>query len=344
MGSSSYFYLLGEHRALIEALEDKEFVALSKLDGDAQGIATDYDFYDDWWKVEIQGISLFHLIEGMAHITSMQLADDEQMDALGFDTNPDYTTAFNFFTQSLKHDGLETRWKYLLFLYFCYFSCQHFNRVTDEDGLTPVKIFLDYCSRVDEYATKLKSLFDRYDRYSKNELLKLARWGLSRGDLKEASRRQIAAVYAFFELVESMEEDGFSRKDRSSVQTDKLSDFLAVSAQMNLDWQDTFMFAKMIIFPKHFVQVRELYDTVMGFSVGENEYSYSDEATFYKFVVNCKNILNPAMKLPCCETHGFLEDRRKVLTCVEEGGLSFYLKSLTSRPATELFKIWRPSK
>jgi len=336
-------YEIGHHKKLIDALLDGDFAKLADQDDEAQGIASAYDSYDDYWRAEFQGISLFHLVEGMAHYASKQLADDETEDYLGIENNPDYTVAFDYFRVYIEEEEISARLSYLLFIFLCYFSCQHFDAKGSADGLTPARRFVWLCKRAHQYLLALTELNARYERYDKGELLELRRWGITTKDVEQATEDQIRLLFAFFELLEIIDEDCNSGKGASTVNTDQLEDFRKESLNLNIDWNNKYTIARFLIFPANFVDVRILYDNVLDSNVGENEYTYADQASFWRFISNCRGLLNAQNDIPCCEKHGMVNPNQALLSCKEEGGFAYYLTELTGRRATDLFRTWRPT-
>lgn len=225
-------------------------------------------------------------------------------------------------------------------MYVCYFSCHHFN--TDvkqiEDGA--VSVFLNLCSKARFFVETLAKLYQRYEQYSLAELKHLNQWPLTDEELGFANQKQLAGIYALFELIDILEEQAFSKDTpKATLKVNGLEDFSSVSTDMGIDWSDKFTLARMLIFPANFVWTREIYDEVMGLTGTDKEFTYAQEADFYRFITGCKYLLDPSRDVPCCEEHGMRDQRKKVLRCKNQGSLAFYLEALTNEPAHKLFKF-----
>ena len=331
-------YQIGVNRKLVEAANSELLINFEDDEDNGDEICSFYEFYRKAWNASLEGISLFFIIEGMAHIASLQLSDYSTDDMLGIANDKKYHTAFKHFECSLPI-GIEIsdHRKNLLFLYLCYFACQRYNPREDSDGLAPVKTFLALCAQSGSFLKTIDKLEERYARYSRNELIELRRWGISDEHLKFAKTEQIVSIYAFFEFVQILDELSLSFGIKSEFRTSMLDDFWNCSKKLGIDWKDHHNLARMMIFPQTFVGVREIYDDVMAINVGETEYTYADNADFFRFIVNCKRVLDERFDISCCEKHGVIDKRKILLNCNEEGGFGFYLEALTGRPANDLF-------
>ena len=337
-------YFSGEkYNKILEVLEDGNSTLKKEFTQQFNDFKESYELHIYNYKKEYRGISLFFIIESMAHIMSLQLSDKPNIDMLGIGEDRDYAVAYNHFDSCVNDINLEIRWKYLLFIYICYFSCQHFEPEKGGSGFPSVHIFLFLCSRSKHYLKALKNLHKTYSPFSikeLKELKELKEFNISDTEIQNATHNQLAGLYSFFQLIEFIEDESFPKGiPKKNLTTRSLSDFFVCSQSKGINWQDKYILAKILIFPANFVWIREIYDEVMGRKGADKEYTYAEEAIFYRFIMNCKNLLQPWNNVLCCEEDGIKADRRKILWCKNEGGLAFYLQELTGKPAHKLFKF-----
>lgn len=328
------------HYKILQILEDDQAALLDEFSEQFNSFANPYRMYIADYKNQHKGISLFYIVESMAHIISLQLSDTPEVDVLNLEVSEEYSAAFRHFDNYLGEIEVQLRWKYLVFLYICYFSCQHFNTDIDHPINAAVDVFLSLCSKAKFYIETLAKLYQRYERYSLRELKELNQWPLSNDEIDLTNQQQLAGIYALFELIDILENQAFPDSAlQKSLTVNALSDFFSVSDAKGVDWSNKYTLARMLIFPANFVWTREIYDEVMGFVGTGKEFTYEQEATFYRFIMNCKCLLQARDPIPCCEEHGMRDQYKKVLRCKNEGGLAFYLQELTGKPAHELFKF-----
>lgn len=109
-------YIAGKHKGILQILTENK--QLQKEFGDKfNEFYTPYKNYLVDYKKKHDGISLFYIIESMAHVISLQLSEEPEADALNIGTSEEYSKAFLFFESKIEGDNIETRWKYLLFVY-----------------------------------------------------------------------------------------------------------------------------------------------------------------------------------------------------------------------------------
>lgn len=333
-------YKLGEHLNLLDIIKTGEFDLDCELAEKINDINKKYYFYVYGWQKEIEGVSLFNIIEGMAHIMSLQLSDTPKIDKLYVEDSPEYLSAFNVFLKYLKIKDLDVRYQYLLFIYICYFSCQIVNRVEDKDSLGSIRAFHFLCSRAGEYVNTWKKLVFRYEKYPKSQLLELLNFGINRSDVENEEASKIRLTLSFFELITMIKSD--VDKLNFSAYNPEFEAIEKIKASIKLDNvipNNIYEIALMAIFPAKFVNIRFGYDRLEEKTFDGQSYNFTNEANFYRFIDNCKKLLSCCSPVPCCEEHGEHEDLRQILKCKNEGGLAFFLEQLLNRPATELFKV-----
>ncbi len=334
-------YFQGEtHYKILQVLDDGKPALIDEFAPQFNEFANPYKMYISDYRKQYEGISLFYIIEAMAHIISLQLSDTPEEDILELAVSEEYSAAFLRFDSYLHKVEVDLRWKYLVFLYICYFSCRHFNTDVTHPINTAVSSFLSLCSKARFYIETLAKLYQRYERYSLSELKALNQWSLTDAELNFANKKQLAGIYALFELIAILEEQAFPENvPQKSLTVNALADFFTVSDAKGIDWEDKFTLARMLIFPANFVWTREIYDEVMGLVGTDKEYTYAQEALFYRFIMDCKHLLQPSHQVACCDEHGMRDQRKKVLRCKNEGGFAFFLNALTDKPAYELFRF-----
>lgn len=301
-------------------------------------IIRSYKFHIENWKNKNQQISFFEIIEGMAHIMSLQLSDTPDTDILKIEQYLEYSSAYVYFERQIETAQFETRWKYLLFLYICYFACQHINNEAQTTKDVAVKMFKFLCSRAQKYLNALKKLHHRYTDYDQQQLKELNRWPILEHDFEKVGDQKRASIYALFELIEMIEDEAKTKGLNQNLYTEALDDFYVASNNLKVDFKDIFTLARMVIFPENFYWVPELHNIVMDSSSGDNEFTYRDEAQFYHFIYRCNRLFIDSEDVLCCEEHGCIDKRRKILKCSNEGSLAFTLKKMTQRPAYDLFR------
>lgn len=333
-------FRLGEHVRILDIVETREFELDKELAKQINEINEKYDFYVGGWQEEIDGISLFYIIESMAHIMSLQLSETPQLDRLSIEESLEYLSAYKVFLKYLDMPEFDIRFKYLLFIYICYFSCQVINRPEDADSLAPVRIFHSLCSRLRYYVEAWKKLFNRYERYSKEELFELLDFGITKPDIENQSESKIGSILAFFELIPLIkdEADKMSQSDFSP-KFDFIDKIKKLVRQDNVIPSNIYEIAHMAIFPAKFVNIRYAYDRLENNVFDGQEFKFSNETNFYRFIVNCKKLLSCCCSVPCCEEHGEHENIREILSCKNDGGFAFYSEQLLKRPAIKLFEM-----
>lgn len=333
-------YFQGEtHRKILQVLDGDKPALVNEFAHQFNEFANPYKMYITGYREQYEGISLFYIIEAMAHIISLQLSDAPEEDILKLAVSEEYSAAFIRFDGYLHGVEVDLRWKYLVFLYICYFSCHHFNTDVKHPINTAVSSFLSLCSKAKFYIETLAKLYKRYEGYSLLELKELNQWPLTDEELGFANQKQLAGIYALFELIDILEEQAFpSEVHQKSLTVNSLADFFTASDTKGIDWSDKYTLARMLIFPANFVWTRDIYDEVMGLVGTDKEFTYAQEAVFYRFIMDCKHLLQPSHQVSCCQEHGMRDQRKKILRCKNEGGLAFYLNALTNKPAYELFK------
>jgi len=328
------------HRKILQVLDDDEPALIKEFAHQFNEFANPYKMYITGYWEQYEGISLFYIIEAMAHIISLQLSDTPEEDILKLAVSEENSTAFMHFDSYLHEVEVDLRWKYLVFLYICYFSCHHFNVSAEHSINTAVSSFLNLCSNARFYIETLAKLYQRYEGCSLAELKELNQLPLTDEELGFANQKQLAGIYAFFELIDILEENAFPDDvPEKSLTVNALADFFTASDAKDIDWSDKYTLARMLIFPANFVWTRDIYDEVMGLVGHDKEFTYAQEAIFYRFIMDCKHLLRPSHYVYCCEEDGARDERKKILRCKNEGGLAFYLNALTNKPAYELFRF-----
>lgn len=331
-------YRLSEHFSPLAVLKSSPELFPESWLSNSDAVLGAYKLQTELWNSESEGLSPFQLVEGMAHVASLQLSDDPDIDVLELEQVNDYVVAYKLFSASANFGGIETRWKYLLFLYYGHFSLQTPMGAVVEDPLIAIKVFNWLCDRTELYLTLLSTLKKRYEKYSHDRLVTLNRWNQLSDLLQHASTQQLASIYAFFELIEAINDDIQKQNPHPGQEVIEMQPFTGLASDHNIHVEDLFQLGLLVIFPERFYSVRETYDAIDSLQPDGQSFSYEKERGFYKFIRDCKNILNPASpSIECCEEHGKTSDVRRLLNCDNEDSVAFRLSALTGKAATDLF-------
>lgn len=299
-----------------------------------------YEFYSNQFHATYDGVSLFHIIEGMAHVFSIQLTDTAKSYLPKLENNSDYHIAYDTFYSYVDslNQGIDSRFKNLLFLYICYYSCQVYDQLKSETTEIPSRLFHTLCSRANLYIDGFYTLLERYKKYSESELRQLNQFEVNDELLKLANQEQIAQIYTFFELIPCIEQD--AKKFYISEPKDILEprkEWLSILESLNIDVKDPYLLVNLSIFPLVLADFWEAYDKITNTRVENNEFTTGLEQGFYSFIDNCRNFLNYKEVL-CCEKHGLVKNKEKALHCESPEGVAYLLKELTGRQAIDLFR------
>lgn len=334
-------YILGENNSIFEALKHPSFHFSASVAENFNELHGKYKFYRECWSLQYEGVSLLQIVEGMAHIFSMQVTDEAKNYLPDLEGNEEYYAAFNVFNSYIDDDfgNLNIRFKYLIFIYICYFSCQTFDSLEDKILAKPSRLFHSLCSRLNYYLTTYNKLLDRYARYSEDELRQLNQFKIDDECLELANKEQLANIYAFFELIPCLQADAEKHYEHATSSLKLSRELTEIFESLDVDLGNIFQLAIFSIFPFKWADLFEAYTKVQQSSFDGNEFETSDEIAFYEFVENCKKILNESVdEIHCCEEHG-TTDKIDALKCLNEGGLGYYLERMTERSPSELFMI-----
>ncbi|WP_143821151.1 hypothetical protein [Motiliproteus sp. MSK22-1] len=333
-------YIIGvDKRALMAINKDNFSIPNNELENLKQ-LEQQCISHEKEWYSEFRGISLFQIVESMAHILSIQLSEEQCNYVPELENEPLYNTPYNLFLKNIDQEGLNDRWKFLLFIYICFFSCQTLNHSNDGDHVLPSKIFHTLISRADLYLNALTTLIKRYERYSRDELIQLIRFGITKEDLAEATTGQIASIYGFFELIPCIQQDSEKLCIEEKNVNDQFIDSICSFFNDNgFDISDYNLLAHLAIFPYKYGNFSDVYKKLIDSNKQDTRFTIGNEIYFYRFTRNCNSLLNrrfPAIE--CCEKHGSVVGHEKILSCTSEEGLASILEKLTGKTAAELFK------
>ena len=333
-------YILGESKTILEALNNPKFT-LPKIDEKNFYTSVEkYKYFAEQWTAEYQNISLFHIIEGMAHIMSVQLTPNTTNYLNGTENNPIYNKAYDVFSSYIneKFKSMDIRINHLTFLYICYFSCQIYSLPEDNIMEKTVRLFHFLCSRINDYYESFEKLKSRYIHYSENELRQLNQFSITDDDIVNATKIQLIYIYSFYELIPCIEQDAKKfYNDKSYINIP--NEFIKALKSLNIDLTNIYQLANFALFPKKMADIWEAYDIIQKLEIDDNQFDIAGESGFFELIDSCKNILKDNISsIPCCSEHGNVNNKLEVLYCENEGGFAFYLKELTGREAIDLFK------
>jgi len=336
-------FTLGKHRGVFEALKQSNFHTSEDVIHNLNEILIRYKFYTKQWYAEFHGLSLYHIIEGMAHIFSIQLTDNSKNYLPSLDDNSDYHIAYDIYNSYVGEEFkfIDLRTKQLAFLYICYYSCQIYDHIEDEVLERPSKLFHLLCSRLNLYFDSYLKLLERYEKYSEAELRELNQFNIDDESLKNANKAQISQIYSFFELIPCIEQD--AEKYYRQIPQDKLknpNEILSILESLGIDLKNSFQLANFSIFPFVWADFWEVYDTIQKTSIEDKDFNVSDELAFYEFMTKCKKLLSRKPHfIFCCEQHGYIDNKIELLHCRNSESFANYLRAYTEREPIDLFKI-----
>jgi len=338
---NGYSYLIGENKTVLDALENPNFGLSNSDEEKFYEVVNRYKFFVKQWKAEYKGISLFHIIEGMAHIMSMQLTPNTTNYLSGTENNPIYNMAYDVFLSYIdkKFANIDVRISHMTFLYICFFSCYIYSLPNDEIIDKTSRLFHFLSSRTNYYYSSLYELIDKYVNYSEKQLRQLDKFSIQEKDIENASKEQLAYIYSFYEIISIIEQDAKKYYD-SKISISNPEKFIEVLNSLNIDLYSKYQLANFAIFPARMADIWEAYEIIQKIEIEEGKFDVAGESGFFELIDNCKNILKANVStIACCSEHGNVNNKLEVLYCENEGGLAFYLKELTGRKALDLFKI-----
>lgn len=339
-----YSYTLMKNKKILEALENPLFVLPEDEQLSCNKLILNYKFYKEQWNSKYQNISLFYIIEGMAHIMSMQLTFYSNNYLLETNNKIEYNIAYDVYYSYIdnKYKEINIRIKHLIFLYICYFSCQTYSFMEDEVLEKTSRLFYTLSSRINLYLETFITLVERYTKYSKNELEELNQFDINQEDIKISNKNQLCNIYALFELIPIIEQDAEKLyHPKIKISTDIPKEYLVVlKEKLGIDLLSKFQLANFALFPVRMADMWEAYDIIQKLRIGENKFKNEEESAFYEFIANCKNLLSSKyLPILCCEEHGRINNKLKVLYCKNEGSFAYSLRELIKKEPFDVFKI-----
>jgi hypothetical protein len=336
-----YSYILGESKTILEALNNPTF-KLSKVDeNNFYDSVEKYKYFAKQWTAEHKNISLFHIIEGMAHIMSVQLTPNTTNYLSGTEDNPIYNMAYDLFYSHVDEEfnSIDIRINHLTFLYICYFSCHIYSFHDDSVVDKSTRLFHFLCTRINEYYKALEKFKNRYINYSENELRELNQFSIADKDIQNATKNQLINIYSFYELIPCIQQDAEKFYD-NSFDTYIPKEIIEVLSSLNIDLSNIYQLANFALFPAKMADIWEAYDIIQKLEIDDKKFDIAGESGFLELIENCKNILkNNISYISCCNQHGKIADKLEVLYCENIGSFAYYLKELTKREPIDLFKI-----
>lgn len=335
-------YILGKDKKVFDALCQTNFHLSDEDIRNFNNFMKKYQYYQKQWKSEYRQLSLFYIIEGMAHIMSIQHTEESKNYLPETEDNIEYNIAYNIFCAHITdhYKYIDIRVKHLLFLYICYFSCQIYSLPEDENQLKTPKIFYSLCSNLNSYFENFHTLLDKYALLSEDELRRINQFKIKE-EISYANKNQMVQIYAFFDLIRIIKKDTEIYYNQNNALNLKVSDeIIKIFRSLNIDITDCFELAKLAIFPIKMGDLWDIYEKIKKIKIDDRNFNLNDEVGFYELIENCKKILNDKVSmLPCCDEHGIVNNKAKILYCENEGGTAYFLKALTQRDAYDLFRI-----
>lgn len=336
-----FSYTLPKDKKVFSALDNPDFQLPDEEVINFNKLEKNYKFFRQQWKSKYKNISLFYIIEGMAHIMSIQLTPYSKNFLYNMDDNIDYNIAYDVFHSYIneQNQNMEIRVKHLIFLYVSYFSCQVYSLPEDEVLEKSSRVFYTLSSRVNLYIDTFIDLVERYAKYSESELKELNRFDINQEDIYKSNKNQLANIYALFELIPIIEQDAKAFYNPNIRISEELPrEYFDVFNELNIDLTNIYQLANFALFPVRMADLWEAYERLQTVRVGNNRFTVADESAFYDFMGNCKKILSfRPFLIPCCEEHGAVE-KIKLSYCKNEDSFVYHLKELTQKEISELFK------
>jgi hypothetical protein len=339
------YYIIGKDKKIFDVLNKKDFNLPSDEEINFNKLNTKYKFFREQWTAKYKNISLFYIIEGMAHIMSIQLTPYSKNYLKYAEDKIEYNIAYDVFDSYIdtQYNNIEIRIKHLIFLNICYFTCQTYSLEEDEILEKSSRVFYTLCSRINLYFKTFITFIERYVDYSEFELKQLNQFDIHTEDIEKSNKNQLCNIYALFELIPCIEQDAkkfYNLKVYTSLDVDK--EILEIFESLKIDLTNIYQLTNFALFPTRMADMWESYDIIQKIKIEDNNFSFTDESAFYELISSCKKLLKRKLSLiPCCEEHGTIDNKFDILDCDNEGSLAFYLKELTQRKATDLFRIRR---
>ncbi len=336
-----YSYTLGENKNILEALKNSNFKLPEIDEKNFYEAIEKYKFFVAQWTSEYKGISLFHIIEGMAHIMSIQLTPNVVNYLKGTENNPIYNKAFDTFKKYIdkEFDYIDIRIDHLTFLYICYFSSHIYSFYNDTIINKTARLFHFLSSRVNQYYKTFEKLKDRYKKYSEIELRELNQFSIKEKDIKNATKVQLIYIYSFYELIPIIKQDA-EKFYNKTFDTFVPKEVIEALSSLDIDLSDIYQLANFALFPARMADIWEAYDIIQKLEIDNNKFDVAGESGFFELIENCKNMLRDDYSyIACCKEHGNVNNKLEVLYCENIGGFSYYLKELTGRESIDLFKV-----
>jgi len=338
-------YTLTKNKKILEALENPQFEMPLNDQLNFNKLLKNYKFFKEQWTSKYKNISLFYIIEGMAHIMSIQLTPYSSNYLFETDDKIEYNIAYDTFISYINEEykDIDIRIKHLIFLYICYFSCHTYSTPKDEISEKSSRLFYTLTSKINLYLEIFINTLERYAEFSKDELIKLNQYQISDEDIQITNKNQLCNIYALFEIIPIMELDAkeFYPLDVFNTLETPSKYFEILKKDLNIDLLSIYQLANFNIFPVKIADMWEAYNKIQELKIDDdNKFDNTDESSFYELILSCKKLLDKKyIPIPCCKEHQSISNKLEVLHCKNEGGFAYYMKELTNREAIELFKV-----
>ncbi len=299
-------------------------------------------FYEQMWGKELNGISCHHIFESMAHIASLQLSDEPE-ENLNQISGDEYWDAFAYYESRLTDPSeKQVRFRYLIFLYICYYSLQVVDQPEDDcnDSIT-VQTFMYLCELSDFFFHCVERQKGVYESGTSEQLMVLDRWQVSQY-LNESNSETISSIYALLETIEIIAKKTEEFRPNRLYRNQTFTRLIKSTEKYNLV-NDDFLLAKLVIFPLCFSGIYSWSCEEMDDLKDNDNFTLRQEAQFYKFTKNLRNLFKDrrrkSIPLYCCEEHGYIDDERSFLTCTNDDSCANKIFIMTQRKAYNVFEL-----
>lgn len=336
-------FKLSQLNELTDVMDDKYGLRLNDKFIESYNTSLEhYKFYETMWEKELGGISCQHIFEGMAHIASLQLSDAPDID-LSRLKGEEYWKAYDYYESCLSMpDNKQIRFRYLIFLYLCYFSCQVPDHIEDDcSDSIPVQTFRFLCGLSNFFFQCVEKQKSVYVGATQEQLIAVDKWNISEYVI-ESSSETIASIFALLETIDIISKKTENFRSSRTYSNDSYSDLIGSTKPYGLE-NDHFLLAKLTIFPLCFSGIYSWSCEAMDMIKGKDGFTLRQEAKFYQFVKNLRNLFKErrrkSIPLYCCAEHGDIYDERLFLTCENQDSCASKIQMMSYREAHNIFQM-----
>jgi hypothetical protein len=320
---------------LIIKLDDKDL--LNKI----KRLSGVYEYFSEVWLYEKNGISLYSLVESMAHVYSLKV-NGSFNDVLGLEKNPIYTKPYQYFLQNFDEKQVDDAWKQTLFLYVCYFSLKNFINFRDKNKSRIVDTFIFLSSNMEKYLKYLSIKKKEYELFDIKEIDSYLSDKVLYGEyLEYGNKEQKSSLAALFETIELIKDNAkvYKNNKKHSDYIKEFDNYINIAKNLGIDLESDYLLANLSIYPESFSYLMDMHDKIMTNKQKKVDFNNEQEAEFYDIIDRCNKLIEKNADIYCCEKHGVISDKYTILNCTYEDSLSMYIKNWLKTELKDLFWV-----